>query len=376
MIKLKLAFIGGGLNSAVGSAHFAALNIDNNFELCAGFFSRNKKINLETAQKYKIDENRLYYSIDELIDNEKKEIDAIVILSPTDQHYTHVVKCLQNEIPVICEKALAISSKEINEIQKILLNKKGFLSVIYNYLGYPIIRELRNMIRNEDFGKILHIQIEMPQESFIKKDDNQKPIIPQKWRMEDKSISTVSLDLGVHLHIINKYLIDKKPLKTVAVNESLGNLKNVTIDNVNCLIQYEDDILCNMWYSKIASGNRNGMKIRIYGSKGSAEWIQENPELLYMADDSGKRWTVDRTHPDVKICNQKRYERFKAGHPAGFIEAFANYYNDIAEALMNYKKTGLFKSSEIFGINESYEGLKLFEAVDKSNKEKKWIDIK
>ncbi len=374
MDKIKVGFIGGGVNSAVGSAHYTAINIDNNFELITGFFSRNQTTNSETAKKFKINNNKLYFSIDELILKEKNNLDAIIILTPTNQHSGQVIQCLQNRIPVICEKALAVSSKEIQEIQEVMNKNNGFLSVIYNYLGYPIIRELKSMIKNGDLGEMIHIQVEMPQESFIKNDKFQKPIIPQKWRMEDKSVSTISLDLGVHLHMLNKYLIEKTPLKVIANSESIGNFNSI-VDNVNCLILYNDNILCNMWFSKIASGSRNGMRIRVFGSKGSAEWIQENPEILYRADTQGKRWIVDRSHPDVIICNQKKYKRFNAGHPIGFIEAFANYYNDVAEALINYKKTGNYESTEVFGINESAEGIRLFEAVDKSSREKRWIDI-
>jgi len=371
---INVAFVGGGINSAVGSAHYAAINLDRNFKLVSGFFSRNNVINEQSAQKYRIEKKRLYYSIEELILNEKNNLDAIIILTPTDQHANQVIKCLKNGIPVICEKALARSKEEINKINKSLVENNGYLAVIYNYLGYPIIRELKEIISNGILGEIIHIQIEMPQESLIKKNKNGNPIIPQKWRMEDKIIPTISLDLGVHLHMLNKYLLAQKPIRVVAKSESKGN-HNSIIDNVNCLIEYSDNTICNMWFSKIASGARNGMKIRIYGKKGSAEWIQENPEILYLADSQGKRWILDRTHPDAIVCNQKKYERFKAGHPAGFIEAFANYYNDIAESLKNYISIGKFISEEVFGIDESDEGIILFEAVDRSSKENRWIEL-
>lgn len=372
--KLKIAFIGGGINSAVGSAHYAAINLDNIFELVAGCFSRNKNINYETANKYKVSKDRTYNDFEDLIKNEKNRIDAAVILTPQDQHFSQVLKCISNNIPVICEKSLVCSMEEIIEIKKALKHNAGFLLVIYNYLGFPIIRELKHIINSGKLGKIKHLQIEMPLESFIRVGRNDKPIVPQKWRLIDNEISTISLDLGVHLHILVKYLTNAIPINVVATSESLGNFSTV-VDNINCIIEYSNNIICNMWYSKIAIGNRNGMKIRIYGEKGSAEWMQEFPEILNLADSKGRRWKIDRGNDEAKVCNQQRYTRFKVGHPAGYIEAFANYYQDIASALRENKLNGNTNFTECFGIDESCEGIQLLKAIQKSSRSNSWEKV-
>ena len=148
-----------------------------------------------------------------------------------------------------------------------------------------------------------------------------------------------------------------------------------SIDNVNCIIEYSNNLSCNMWYSKVAIGDRNGLKLRIYGENASAEWIQILPGILSFADSNGRRWKLDRGNEEVMICNQKRYSRFKAGHPTGFIEAFANYYYDVAQALNNYKTNHIIKYHECFGIDESLEGIKLFEAIQKSSITKSWVKI-
>ena len=372
--RLKIAFIGGGINSAVGLAHFSAINIDDNFELIAGVFSRNKDINYKTACQYKVNKDRVYESIDRLIKFEKDEIDAVVILTPTDQHATQVIQFIKNGIPVICEKALAGSKEKIEEIKRELEFNKGFLTVIYNYLGYPIIRELKHIINTGKLGHISHVQIEMPQEGFIRVNKDGSPIVPQQWRLKDYEVPTISLDLGVHLHMFVKYLTSERPVSVIAKNESKGNFSNI-IDNINCIIEYTNKITCNMWYSKIAIGNRNGLKIRIYGNKRSASWLQEEPEILHLADEKGNRWKIDRGHQDVEISNKQRYTRFKVGHPAGFIEAFANYYQDIANALLKYKNNGTVELEECFGVEEAYEGILLFDAMQRSNISRKWEDL-
>ena len=130
-----------------------------------------------------------------------------------------------------------------------------------------------------------------------------------------------------------------------------------------------------MWYSKIAIGQRNGMKIRVYGKQGSAEWLQENPEVLKLADSSGHRWTLDRGNDEVEISNKNRYTRFKVGHPAGFIEAFANYYADIANSFQKFKMGQSEFLTECFGVEEALEGTQLFESIQRSSKSKLWEKV-
>jgi predicted dehydrogenase len=363
MKKLKIAFLGGGINSAVGQVHKIAIEMDKKFELVAGCFSKSKKINLQTAKVYDI--NRCYKTLEELIKYEKNNIDAISILTPIPNHKNEIIKCLDNNIKVICEKAIALSVKEALEIKKHLNKFNGFLAVIYNYTGYPMLRELKHMIKKNKLGKIHQIHIEMPQESFIKLNKNKKP---QKWRLKDYTLPTIYLDLASHIHNIIYFLTEEKPLEVVAINNSFGNFN--VIDNTAAIINYTNNIISNIWFSKSAIGHRNGLKIRIYGEKGSAIWYQMEPENLYFYDNYGNRFIIDRESPDALISKKKRYNRFKAGHPIGFIEAFANYYNDIYNSILHNQL-----NKYVFGIDEAIEGLKLLTAMNKSSKNKKWENI-
>lgn len=365
--KLEVAFIGGAINSAVGSAHFSALNIDNKFKVVAGYFSRDRTTNHLTGKDYGVNDNRIYDNLSSLITKEKDKIDLIIILTPTDQHCQQVLECIKAGIPVVCEKALANNSFEAVQIQDELLRNKAFLAVIYNYLGYPMLRELRNIIELGNLGKLRHIQIEMPQEGFKRILSGGAPVIPQSWRLHDGIIPTISLDLGVHLHMIIKYLTGEIPLNVVSRSNKFGNFPDI-VDNVSCIIEYSKDLICNMWFSKIAIGKRNGLNLRVFGEFAAAEWIQEFPEYLNMADNRGHRWSIDRGSIEVEICNQKRYTRFKAGHPAGFIEAYANYYYDIALSLDQYHENKVnYLNSNCFGMKESLEGLCFLEAIAKSS---------
>ncbi|MBD3842404.1 MAG: Gfo/Idh/MocA family oxidoreductase [Campylobacterales bacterium] len=372
-IKLKIAFLGGGINSAVGRTHYIAINMDNRYELVSGCFSRNSEINIATAEEYNVSLDRVYANLDELITNEKEKIDAICILTPTPNHKNEVIKCVENNIAVICEKALAVSSEEGLEIKKTLEQFNGFLAVTYNYTGYPMVRELRRMIRENHFGKIEQIHIEMPQEGFSRLDKHNNPQRPQEWRLHDGNLPTISLDLGVHLHHLIDFLTGEKPIELSAVHNHFGSFKEI-IDNIICIANYTKGISCNIWYSKAALGYRNGLRIRLYGETGSAEWFQMDPEILQINDNKGHRQMIDRATIEVRLPSELRYNRFKSGHPAGYIEAFANHYCDIADALSAYKhnKETLF-NEYVFGITQALEGLVTLEAITEAAKTKSWV---
>ena len=140
------------------------------------------------------------------------------------------------------------------------------------------------------------------------------------------------------------------------------------------MINYTDDIAAQMWFSKAALGNRNGLRIRVFGTKASAEWYQAEPETLKLNDKNGHVLLLDRSN-DKAEGQQARYNRFKVGHPSGFIEAYANYYWDIYDALTEYLTKGEEASHYLMNIDTSIEGLKLFEVAHRSAKEHKWMPV-
>jgi predicted dehydrogenase len=281
--------------------------------------------------------------------------------------------CLSFGVPVICEKALALNSSQAQELSHLCEVKSGYLAVIYNYTGFPMIRELRSQIRQGSLGKIRQVQVEMPQEGFRRLSQQGSVVTPQPWRLSDCQIPTVSLDLGVHLHAIMSFLTGKKPENVIGMNSSQGHFREI-LDTVSCMVEYSDGMQCNMWFTKAALGNRNGLKIRVFGEKGSAEWLQMEPENLRMSDDHGDIRIVDRASVGMIESNKPRYARFKPGHPSGFIEAFANYYEDVYVSLNQYLENKTMVENEfVFGAVDAIEGLILFEAVENSIRLRAWV---
>nr|VFJ61603.1 MAG: Predicted dehydrogenase [Candidatus Kentron sp. FM]VFJ70145.1 MAG: Predicted dehydrogenase [Candidatus Kentron sp. FM]VFK14475.1 MAG: Predicted dehydrogenase [Candidatus Kentron sp. FM] len=371
---LDLGFIGGGLNSAVGDAHFIASQMDGRFRVEAGCFSRHTDINRQTAEKWHIPPRRCYPDMGRLLEDEKGRLDAIVVLTPTPAHVAPVVAALELGYAVICEKALAASVAEAKKITTVQREHRGFLAVTYNYTGYPMLRELRHWIGQRRLGRLEQIHIEMPQEGFARLDRDGHPIIPQQWRLADGDIPTLSLDLGVHLHHIIEFLSGEKPVELVAVQSSLGRFRQV-IDNTVCIARYSNDLECNLWFGKAALGYRNGLKVRVFGERGAAEWSQVAPETFTYCDDKGRRSLIDRADVDARIACLPRYNRFKIGHPAGFIEAFANLYWDIAEAITAAREDRVHASEYVYGANDALEGLMMLTAMVRSSEKRGWVAI-
>jgi predicted dehydrogenase len=372
MRPFRLGFIGGALDSAVGYAHFSACRMDRCWSLEAGFFSPQKALNERTAETYGVARTRLHHDFHSFLNKEKKNLDAVSILSPTPLHKSMVAGCLRVGIPVICEKALAVSSRDILELESCRSKTRGFLAVIYNYSGYPMVREMRRLIRTGKLGKILHFQAEMPQEGYMRTDSQARKPKVQSWRLRDGTVPTIHLDLGVHLHQLIRYLTGMRPREVVADQGKFGWFR--VVDQVTSLTRYDQGAQGAVWFSKTALGHRNGLRLRIYGSKASAEWAQMNPEELLISHGDGRREILDRG-VGLPLASKPRYNRFKAGHPAGFVEALSNLYSDIHTTLKAYKKTGRQQSDEVFGAAMALEGMNWLEAMVRSTHSKKWEKV-
>lgn len=368
----SLGFIGGSLASAVGYAHFAACTMDRRWSVDAACFSPDVDDNVATADAYGVAPDRLYRGWREFLAAEKGRLDAVAVLTPTPMHYEIVIECLAQRIPVICEKALALNSSHARELAELCSKTKGFLAVSYNYSGYPMVRELRSLIRRGVLGEVIHFQAEMPQEGFLRVDAHGNKPSPQSWRLVDGEIPTIYLDLAVHLHHLLFYLTDQRPLEVIADQRRYGWFD--VVDNVTCLCRYTNDVQGQLWFSKSALGHRNGLRLRIYGSTASAEWYQAAPEEVLLSFQDARRQVLDRA-ATVELAGLRRYNRFKAGHPAGYIEAFANLYDDIADALDEYRSSGSWKSEEVFSGDMAAEGLNMLEAMAESATTGGWVSV-
>ena len=371
---LKLAFIGGGTTSAVGYVHFCAAHMDHKFQVVAGAFCRNGEQNQATALHWGVDEKRTYQDWREMVEVEAENVDAFVVLTPTPHHLEVLKHLFAKQLPVICEKAMVCDPQEVELLRRYYKPKAQFLAVTFNYSGYAMVRELKHLVSTGKLGEIQKIHLEMPQEGFRRPPDIAgKAAKPQAWRLQDGDVPTICLDLGVHLHHLSSFLLEEEPCETIAEFSNHSQYPNL-VDDVQMLVKYPSGIKGTMWMSKTAIGHRNGLQIRIYGDKGSAKWLQLNPDELELNYNDGRREVLDRAG-QCEYAHQFRYNRMKPGHPTGFLEAVANLYGDIAENLLAFKSQQATTNPYVFGLEHANDGLKLFSAAKRSTESGKWQQV-
>ena len=372
---LKLGFIGGGLNSAIGPAHFHSAMLDGRFKVVSGCFSRDESVNLATCARWHIDPSRCTTNWREYLATACDELDAISILTPIPDHHEMLLVAMKLGIPIICEKALVANTRQASELIIHQLQNPGYLAVTFNYSGYPAVRLLRSLVTDGKLGTLQQVHLEMPLENYLRVPVNQThPPMPQVWRQADGVIPTLLLDLGVHLHHLLYFVTGQEANSVMASFNQFSRMPAI-VDDAKIWLECASGLQASMWMSKTALGYRNGMRLRLFGTDGSAQWEQSDPETIQYTDKNGNRSQLDRG-VENEILSTAHYNRFKAGHPAGYIEAFANLYWDIADSIHEFKQTGSTLHPNVFGITHAKNGLAMLESAAESARNREWVQVK
>lgn len=357
---IKLSFIGGGVNSSIGKMHIISSQLDNNFEIVSGMFSRDNHMNKKINNSLKINESRIYNNINSLIKNEKNIIDAFVVLTPTPDHFKILKILIRENVNIIVEKPILSNLKEVKELKTLLKKFKKKIYLIHNYTGYPAVREIKELARKKIYGKLLNVNINMTQESFLRIQKKEQQV--RKWRKNDGLIPHLFLDLGSHVFNLAHFLIRENPS---SVFTEISKYNKIVVD-AKILVKYRNSKKGFFWISKSSLGSRNNLSIELYFEKASIKWSQEDFENIYISHKNGNVVKIDRS-VNSNILNEARYNRYRMGHPAGFIEAFANIYQDIASDFSNNKNDYTFNH-----IN-GFEIIKILDNCIVSSLKQKWI---
>ena len=363
MNKIKVAIIGGGINSTIGNAHYFSMRLDGGFDIVSGFFSRNSKINVKSAKYLKINSSRVYNNFKELILTEKSNVDFFLVLTPTSSHFEILKFLINQKVNIICEKPIVSDLYEAKIIKKLLRNYSKKFITIFNYTGYPAVREIKEIIKRKKIGRIISFNFKMPQETFVK--NNIQSI--QKWRLIDKTLPTITQDLTVHLINLIFFIFKTKPKKVISYYSQNFNHLKVKDDCKSILVF--SNFSGTIWVSKSALGEKNGLSLEIYGERGSVVWRQSDNENLVISYKTGETKIINRSCKTYEM-SKPRYQRYRPGHPSGFIEAFSNYYTDIKNFFMTNK------SGYLSNFNDGYQAIEILNYLSLSNKKQKWINIK
>ncbi|NJD04286.1 MAG: Gfo/Idh/MocA family oxidoreductase [Ruminiclostridium sp.] len=376
--NLHYGMVGGGEGSFIGDIHRKAAAFDGKCQLIAGCFSRDYNNTLRTGTNLGIAADRLYESFDEMAAKEAGRADGInfvSIVAPNHVHYSAAKAFLSNGINVVCDKPLVFRVDEAEELSELTERNKLLFCVTYTYSGYPMVKQARKLVKDGKIGDILMVVGEYPQDWLISTIENEG----QKqaaWRTDpnQSGVSNCIGDLGSHIENTVAYITGLKIKSLCAKLDIIGEGR--TLDtNGSIVIKYDNGSSGIYWASQVAIGNDNALKVRIYGTKGSLEWYQENPDYLkvtYLGQ------PLQIYHRGCRYIDSVASSRIPPGHPEGYYEAFANIYNRFASTLLKKNSGEIFNEDDFDfpNVKDGLEGVKFINSCVKSSKSGAvWVEL-
>ena len=380
MEKIKLGMVGGGEGAFIGEVHRIAARMDERFQLCAGALCSDPERSLKSALDLGLPEDRSYSDYKEMAISESQRDDGInfvSIVTPNHLHHPIAKAFLEVGINVICDKPMTMNSEEAQELIDISESSDLIFAVTYNYSGYPLIREAREIIKKGELGSIRIIKVEYIQDWLTEpiEKTGQKQA---SWRVDPKKsgIGGSIGDIGTHAFHLAHFVTQQLPNKISADLSCFVEGRELD-DNAHILMRYESGAKGMIWSSQVAPGNENNLKIQIYGEKGGLIWQQENPNelILNLLNQPSRRLTRGSSFVGDQSA---RLTRIPAGHPEGYLEGFANIYREVADEF-SAKISGKPISKDILypTSKEGLYGVSFIEtAIESNSKDSVWTDLK
>lgn len=370
--KLRMGMVGGGVGSFIGDVHRKASSIDGLIELVCGAFSSHAEKSIASGKALFLSEERCYASFEEMILKEKqlpedKRMDFVAIVTPNHMHFPPAKLALENGFHVICDKPMTLTLDEAIELEKIVDKSGKLFALTHNYTGHPLVKQAKAMVAKGDLGKIRKIQVQYLQgwlSTAVEKTDHKQA----SWRVDPSKsgIGGALGDIGTHAENLVEYITG------LHINELAADLGRfgegrILDDDGNMLLRMENGAKGTMSISQIALGEENNLAIKVYGEKGSLEWHQENPNQLIT------RW-LDKPKQIFTPNGNGLYpeslsiSRIPAGHPEGYLEAFATIYRNFATHLMAVLHGKTIEKPDYPTVKDGIRGMRFIYASVESDK--------
>ena len=334
-----MGMIGGGRGAFIGGVHRMAAALDGEIELvCGAFSSSPEKSKLSGADLY-LPAARCYGSFQEMIETEKtlaedKRMDFVSIVTPNHMHFGPAKMALLNGFHVVCDKPLCFSMEEALELQTIVEETGLIFALTHNYTGYPMVKQAKAMISHGEVGEIRRIVVEYPQGWLSTKleDEDQKQAA---WRTDPTKSGKAGAmgDIGTHAENLAEYISGLK-IESICADLHAHIDGRLLDDDGSILLRFENGARGILYASQISAGEENGLRIRIYGEKGGLDWSQMEPNSLVVKW-LDKPTQIYRTGVGELYPATIAHTRIPAGHPEGYLEAFANIYRNFAKCVQS-----------------------------------------
>lgn len=377
--KLKIGLVGGGPGSFIGAIHLNGALMDGLFELAAGAFSSNPEKSKIRGEELMLDPSRVYASYDEMFEKELElpedvRIDVVVIVTPNNLHFDPTVKALKAGFHVALDKPLTLNYQEAKDLYHIVkASDKRFL-LTHTYSGYPMIKQAKQMIAEGKIGKVWKIYVEYPQGwlyKLLENEDNKQAA----WRTDPKinGLAGCMGDIGTHAFHLSEYVSGLKMEKLCADLHIKVEGRPIDDDGV-VLMNFDNGATGILMASQTDTGLENNLRIRIFGEKGGIEWQQEdNNSLTVRYPNQPAQIYRAGTGYLGSLANENT--RTPAGHPEGYIEAFANLYRNFARCIYAERagETPKPEWEDYPGIEDGIRGMAFIDHVLKSTEsDQKW----
>lgn len=378
--QLKYGMVGGGPGSFIGAVHRKAINLDSKSVIVAGCFSDIEWEIKQTGEELGLDPSRVYMTYQEMAEKEaarKDGIDFAVIVTPNFLHYPVAKTFLEQGISVVCEKPLTVDLNQALELKKIAQEKNCLFCVTYTYTGHVMAKEARAIVQSGEIGDIRVVIAEYPQDWLVdtlEKAGNRQA----SWRTDPKQSGKSNCvgDIGSHIENMVSFITGLRIKKLIANMDVFGEGRLLD-NNAEIILKYENGASGSYWCSQVAIGNDNGLKVRVFGTKGTVEFEQENCNYLKVVKKGEAPQIYSRGAGYIKP-EAAKYSRIPGGHPEGFYEAYANIYSSFAEA-MQKKLAGEKVNEAEFGyptIDMGIDGVRFVnKCVESMDKGCVWVDV-
>ena len=378
--RIRLGMVGGGQGAFIGAVHRLAARMDDHYDFVAGALSAEAKKAKASGEELGLAAERIYTDFKEMAKSEAKRkdgIEAVAIVTPNHMHVPAAMAFIEHGIHVICDKPLALTLKEAKALEKLLARKKDVIfALTHNYSGYPMIRQAKAMVAAGELGEIRVVQGEYPQDwltTALEKTGQKQAA----WRTDPKRSGAGGCigDIGTHTY---QLMCEVSGLKAEELSADLTSFVKgrVLDDNANVMLRFKGGAKGMLWASQVAPGNENGLKIRVYGTKGGLEWKQEDPNQLWYTPYGEPKRLITRGGAGSNAA-AGRVTRVPPGHPEGYLEGFANVYSEVARAI-KARRLGRKPDKDVAfpGIADGVDGMAFIEACVKSSaRNGKWTKL-
>lgn len=380
--KIRMGMVGGGPGAFIGNVHRIAARLDGEIELVCGSFSSNPDKSKETGKELNLPDDRVYDTFQDMIEKEKQlpegeRMDCISIVTPNHLHFLPAKLALENGFHVICDKPMTRTLDEAKELEEIV-NKTGLIfALTHTYTGYPMVKQARDMINEGTLGEIRKIYVEYPQ-GWLTEKVEETDSKQAGWRTDPSKsgIAGAMGDIGTHAENLAEYITGQKISKMCADLNTVVDGR-VLDDDGAVLLKFDGGASGILTASQVAAGEENSLAIRVYGTKAGLEWHQMEPNSLQV------KWLdqpmqVYRTGVGPLSEGATAHTRVPAGHPEGYLEAFANLYRNFAKTIQA-KIEGIEPDPQHLDFPSVSDGVRgmqfLYKVVESGKSDQKWTDF-